>query len=313
MAIIGIGHSDATFRDLQRIGVSSCDRYLHVTRKLGIIVIVRDYRMNDRQQNELRAITLYTRLCSVPLFEESENDAEILGTGTLFMVNSQHYLVTAAHVLEELIATNRLERIGIPLGGLSAAVSNLGKCNIETFKISDPFDAAIIRFEQPELIGALQIGWHFLSPKDLSSIRADMPNCLVAGYPRVTTRKAGWQLSPKFFCFVSSLLSEVPEYADEVREGLDIFLKHRENGEELDGGTSEVPNLKGVSGASIWGVIPNSGGSVWSAESRLRVIGVQTSCRSGSYIRGKSWELAARVFRRFDERAFEEIEAALNR
>jgi hypothetical protein len=54
---------------------------------------VRDFRsvMSERQQNELRAITLYTRLCSIPLFEESENDAEILGTGTLFMVNSQHY------------------------------------------------------------------------------------------------------------------------------------------------------------------------------------------------------------------------------
>src|SRR6266849_6068661 len=118
--------------------------------------------MNERQQNDLRAITLYTRLCSIPLFEEPEDDAEILGTGTLFMVNSQHYLVTAAHVLEELIATNRLERIGIPLGGSSAGVSNLGKCNIETFKISDPFDAAIIRFEQPELIAALRVGWHFL-------------------------------------------------------------------------------------------------------------------------------------------------------
>jgi hypothetical protein len=268
--------------------------------------------MNERQQNELRAITLYTRQCTIPLFEESENDAEILGTGTLFKVNSQHYLVTAAHVLEELIATNRLERIGIPLGGSSAAVSNLGKCNIETFKITDPFDAAIIRFEQPELIAALQEGWRFLSPKDLTPIRTDMPNCLVAGYPRVTTRKAGWELSPKFFCFVSSLLSQIPEDANEVREGLDIFLQHRERGEDLDGGTSEMPNLKGVSGASIWGVVPNSGDCVWSAESRLKVIGVQTSCRSGSYIRGKSWELVARVFKRFDKRAFEEIESILN-
>jgi hypothetical protein len=147
--------------------------------------------LNELKQNELQAITLYTRQCSIPLIEESENDAEILGTGTLFMVNSQHYLVTATHVLEELIATNRLERIGIPLRRSGAAVSNLGKCNIETFKIADPFDAAIVRFEQPELIEVLQIGWHFLSPKDLSPIRADMPNCLVAGYPRVNRAESG--------------------------------------------------------------------------------------------------------------------------
>jgi hypothetical protein len=31
----------------------------------------------------------------------------------------------------------------------------------------------------------------------------------------------------------------------------------------------------------------------------------------GSYIRGKSWELAAQVFKRFDQKAFEEIESAL--
>jgi hypothetical protein len=60
----------------------------------------------------------------------------------------------------------------------------------------------------------------------------------------VTARRAGWQLSAKFFCFVSSLLREVPEDANEVREGLDIFLMHRENGEDLAGGTSEMPNLK---------------------------------------------------------------------
>jgi hypothetical protein len=88
-------------------------------------------------------------------------------------VNSQHHLVTAAHVLEEMIATNRLERINIQLGGLSAGVPNLGTCNMEPFKISDPFDAAIIRFEQPELIASLRPGLHFPSPTDLSPIRAN--------------------------------------------------------------------------------------------------------------------------------------------
>jgi hypothetical protein len=268
--------------------------------------------MNERQQNELRAITLHTRQCSIPLIEESENEADVLGTGTLFTMNAGHYLVTAAHVLEELIAKNQLERIGVRLGESSAAVSNLGKCYIETFKTSDPFDAAIIRFEQPELIAALQKGWRFLSPKDLSPIRADMSNCFVAGYPRASTRKSGWELSAKFLCFVTSLLGEVPEEADDVRKGLDIFLRHRETREELDRGISEVPNLKGVSGASIWGMIPASGDFIWSAESRLRVIGVQTNCRSGSYIRGKNWELVARIFRRFDEWSFKEIEAVLN-
>ena len=225
----------------------------------------------------------------------------------------QHYIVTAAHVLEELIAKNQLERIGIPHGRLSAGVSNLGRCYIETFKTSDPFDSAIICLQQPELVAVLQKNWHFLSPKDLSPTRANMSNCFVAGYPRVATWKAGVQLSAKFFCFVTSLLEEVPEDAPEVRDGLDIFLRHRESGEDLlDGKLTEFPSLNGISGAAIWRATVTSPSSVWTAASRLKVIGVQTSYRSGSYIRGKSWHLIARIFKRFDERAFEEIEAALS-
>jgi hypothetical protein len=119
---------------------------------------------------------------------------------------SQHYLVTAAHVLDERIASNQLEQIGIRLDETSGKVSNLGKCHIETFRPIGPFDAAIIRFEQPELIAALQSGRRFLTPRDLSPIRADMPNCLVAGYPVATSRKMGWDFSAKFFCYGSRLL-----------------------------------------------------------------------------------------------------------
>jgi hypothetical protein len=212
-------------------------------------------------------------------------------------------------VLEDLIANNRLERVGIRLGESTAAVSNLGNCHIETFRTSDPFDAAIIRLEQPEMIAALQAGWRFLSPSDLSPVRADMPTYFVAGYPRATTRKSGWEFSVKFLCFVTSLLGKVPEEADGVRQGLDIFLRHQESGEELGRGNVPVPSLKGISGSSIWGMVPTTGDHIWSAQSRLRVVGIQTHCRPGSYIRGKNWELVAQIFRRFDERAFEEIEA----
>jgi hypothetical protein len=265
--------------------------------------------LTEGQRDELRMFTLYVRRCTVPLIRESDSQVYIEGTGTLFAVNSQHYLVTAAHVLEERIASNQLEQIGIRLGETSGDVSNLGKCHIETFQPFGPFDAAIIRFEQPELIAALQSGWRFLTPTDLSPIRGATPKCLVAGYPVACSRKMGWDFSAKFFCYGSRLLGEAPAEARDVREGLDIFLEHRESGEDLDGAICKVPGLAGVSGASIWGVLQ---GSDESAESRLRVIGVETDCRPGSYIRGKNWKLVSLMFRRFDERAFEEIEDVLN-
>jgi len=103
--------------------------------------------------------------------------------------------------------------------------------------------------EQPELIAALKSGWRFLIPRDLSPIRTDMANCLVAGYPVATSRKMSWELSAKFFCYGSRLLGEAPAEARNVRE--DIFLEHRERGEDLDGAISKVPALAGVSGALI--------------------------------------------------------------
>ncbi len=265
--------------------------------------------LTESQREELIKFTLYVRRCTVPLIRESDSQAYIEGMGTLFVVNSQHYLVTAAHVLEDRIALNQLEQIGIRLGETSNKVSNLGKSRIETFRETGPFDAAIIRFEQQELIEALQSGWKFFTPGDLAPIRHGMSKCLVAGYPLASSRKTGWDLSAKFFCFGSRLLGEAPAEAKNVREGLDIFLEHQERGEDLDGAISRVPALQGVSGASIWGVLQSSDAG---AESRLRVIGVETECRPGSYIRGKNWKLVSLVLRRFDERAFEEIEDVLN-
>jgi hypothetical protein len=145
--------------------------------------------LTESEREELRAFTLYVRRCSVPLIRESDSQVYIEGTGTLFTVNSRHYLVTAAHVLKERIASNQLEQIGIRLGEASAEVSNLGKARIETFRQVDPFDVAIIRFDQPELIAALQKGWRFLTPNDLSPIRAEMSKCLIAGYPSRRVRE----------------------------------------------------------------------------------------------------------------------------
>jgi hypothetical protein len=84
-------------------------------------------------------------------------------------------------VLEDRIALNQLEQIGIRLGETSNEVSNLGKVRIETSRQIGSFDAAIIRFEQPELIAALQRGWHFLTPNDLgdSNGHVQMPRCRI--------------------------------------------------------------------------------------------------------------------------------------
>jgi hypothetical protein len=272
--------------------------------------------VTQRQKEELRAFTSFARTCTLPLIEESETETAMLGTGTLFAVNGNHYLITAAHVIEGLVEAQQLDRIGIPLGRTNSAVSNLGRHFIAYVQWKDgdsgPFDAAIIRFDQPELVAALRKNWKFISPKNLGPIPERKQGFLVAGYPRQVSSRIDFALSGKFIAFATNVLPSPPEER-EYRPGLDIFLKHDETGTALDGTLTELPRLQGMSGGSVWVARHDEGtDAVWSAESHLRLVGIQSAYVLGSYIRAKSWQLVAKLFDGLDSQAAKEIRAALD-
>jgi hypothetical protein len=271
--------------------------------------------MTDRQKEELKAFTQYAWTCTLPLIEESETETAILGTGTLFAVNRCCYLITASHVIEGLVKDSRLERIGIPLGRVNAAVSNLGQHFISYVQRkegnSGPFDAAIIRFDQPELIDALQKHWSFMSPENLAPTPQRRQGFLVAGYPREVSRRKGFDLSAKFMTFATNALATPPDGRD-FRPGLDIFLKHEETGMGLGGEITALPKLHGVSGGSVWVAHrDDKHDRIWSAESHLKLVGIQSAVVQGSYIRAISWHLVAKLFEQIDLRAAHEISRAL--
>lgn len=270
--------------------------------------------MKDRQTEELRAFSLFTRTCTLPLIEESETETTILGTGTLFTVNGKYYLITAAHVIEDLVAAKQLDRIGIPLGMVSA-VSNLGRHYISYVQWKDkntnPFDVAIIRFDQPELVAALRRTWNFISPKNLGPLPERKQGLLVAGYPRQVSSQIGFELSAKFMTFATNELPSPPEDRD-CRPGLDIFMRLDKAGTGLDGKDAEIPKLHGVSGGSVWVAHHDTEAeTVWDPESHLKLVGIQTAYVRGSYIRAKSWQLVAVLFEGLDPEAATEIRAAL--
>ena len=272
--------------------------------------------MTDRQMEELKAFTLYARRCTLPLIEESETETAILGTGTLFTVNGNCYLITAAHVIEDLVEAQQLDRIGIPLGRTNSTVVNLGRHYIYYVQSKDrsnnPFDAAIIRFDEPELITALRTNWNFISPKNLGAIPERRQGFLVAGYPREVSSRVGFDLAAKFMAFATNALQSPPEDRD-CRPGLDIFLKHEKSGLGLDGKLTELPKLQGVSGGSVWVAHHDSGTEVvWSPESHLKLVGIQVKYLRGSHIRAISWQLVAELFEGLDPEAAKEIRAALD-
>lgn len=270
-------------------------------------------KLSARQQEELKAFILMARRYTVPLIEEDDSTAAILGTATLFSANSRHYLITAAHVIEELVAAGQTDRIGIPLGLEKASVCNLGNHYIAYNSNTDVFDIAIIRLDEPKMVAAVSRNWDFLSPKNVAGIDRDMRKCFVAGYPRSESRTAAdWQMSSKFISFPTTFLHETPTEAEGVRVGLDVFLVHEERGTALDGSLVDLPALQGVSGASVWAVLPDREAGVWSPESSVRVVAVEVACRSGSYIRAKGWALVAKLFEALDPQAAEEITRALD-
>ena len=55
-----------------------------------------------------------------------------------------------------------------------------------------------------------------------------------------------------------------------------------------------MPNLHGISGASVWGFMPKEG-ALWSAERQVKVVAIETGYLRETYVRAQSWAAVALV------------------
>ena len=263
-----------------------------------------------REREELKSFTVMARRCTVPLIEQNDHTAEILGTGTLFAANSKHYLITAAHVVADHLHHHSTERIGVPLGVEHAPVARLGNVFVSHYENTDVFDVAIVRLDQPELVSALNRFWKFLTTDNIAGVPFGCGKAFVAGYPCATSRTGtNFKISSRFTSFATALVDQAPEDATAVQPGIDVFLGHKESGTGLDEKSIELPNLKGLSGASVWSMVGRN--IAGRTEDQARVIAVEVACREGSYIRAKSWVLVAKLFEALDLQAAAEIKRAV--
>jgi len=270
--------------------------------------------LSETEKQKLIAFTLMARRYTIPLLEEDELTSAILGTATLFTVNSKYYLITAAHVIADIVNAKRMDRIGLPLGLNAASVANLGNHFISYNREFEKFDVAIIRLDQTELVSRLKESWDFLSIKNVAAVDHTHTKAFIAGYPRAASRTSkDFKMSSQFMCFATTFLDHVPEEADDVQPGVDVFLNHEESGYALDGNLTELPKLQGVSGASVWSVLPDLEAGVWNSEDHVRVVAVEVACRAGLYVRAKSWLLVANLFEAIDRTAAREITIAMER
>jgi len=164
-----------------------------------------------------------------------------------------------------------------------------------------------------ELIARME--WQCLTTKNIAALRPSsaMNEFLLFGYPDCRVKVTGVQVA------INPLLLRTSRYFGSVRIKkthplVDLFLAYGDNATDSNGREVQAPPLGGISGTPVWAVERTNSG-VWSPESSLHVVGVNSSCvsRRGSkiYLIAKQWAAIWKVFERIDAEVAMEIHQAL--
>ena len=251
------------------------------------------------------AIAAFLGKSSVPLYRAEPGQQVRVGTGTLFTVNGRHYLITAAHVLESIPAGC----VGLPTGPSARAITTLGP-SLRLRAALEEHDIALVALEDDEVIDRLVGSWTFLQPRNLGVPRHPEQLFIVCGYPGPCSGDVG---GPEPLVVMSNgYRGEIDRLAVAFDPAIDLLLEYPPNPVDLDSGEHvDAPRLQGLSGASVWVMEGEEAGEVWTAESQLRVVAIQSAAKLGSYIRAKRWHLFWSAFGSVDEQAAIQVRAAL--
>ena len=241
-------------------------------------------------RKELGAIERFLAACTVPLIYKLDEGAGVHGTGTFFEVDGRAMLITAGHVLKDV----DVERIGVPdRGGAVSEISYLGHARVHYTRDTDAYDVGVIELLDETFLRLVRSGWHFLGPSNVAEPGPADQRYVVAGYPRSTVTYEDATLTP------SSLTQIYTVPYDEEVEGsrgeFDLFLRYRSKAESISGLPMQTPRLCGVSGASVYALLPKVASQVWAPEKLLKIAGIQVSAVHGKYVRAKTWNLVSHV------------------
>jgi hypothetical protein len=233
----------------------------------------------------------------VPIHLAEQDAISVMGTGTLLDGGDRLYLVTASHVLDDCVAS----KLSSP-GGKTLAPPVPWR-DVRVFKPpegSNAPDMAIVEFLTPETIAALRKTYSSLT---LDRVATAMPGStfILAGFPLEKAKISGKTVDHDPYIYFTTMLPEPPEDAADPSPTFDLFFSLGRRATESDGERREVPNLKGASGCAIWQI--GAGGEFWTPATALRVVGVQSSAKSGSWFRATSWLAGVFVLASFDGHA----------
>jgi hypothetical protein len=242
-------------------------------------------RASEHENNALHNFFIQV---SLPIITTEGDQFFIIGTGTLFKIAGRHFLITAAHILDDFHS----ERWAFPTGPHSGEIRTFGAAEF-TRTTDESADICIVELKDPDAIAMLEREWRFLTLDNIWLPDLSAQAVFLSGFPSVRAKYADGNLRGRLFVVRSTYNTDRPEPkgAPPLKRGVDFFIHYQNRVNELTGENIADVQIQGTSGCSIWAYKEQGwvASTVWTPETALRVIGIQSAYVKNQYLRAKSW------------------------
>jgi hypothetical protein len=249
-----------------------------------------------------RAVLPIINKSVVSLFRGGEGSISPHGTGTLFRIADEHFLVTAAHVVDGLGEFDwRLYVADYKAGSNLVALEGDLTRTLDN-KVQD---VAIFRLAQRTVDTLVNRVFLSLTNVDFGMLQPRPGWYYVFGYPvsQQKVDKAQAQVATKPFAYGSHLFSGPTASLNGFDARLHLLVHVYKNANVDSSGSSVyLPrSFLGISGASIWRAYANGESAAsWTASTSLKVVSVETCVypdanQDAVLVRGTKWWLVRRM------------------
>ncbi len=258
---------------------------------------------------EEQAINHRILSCTVPLIAQSQGRAGVGGTGTLFEIEERHFIVSARHVLADCEPNT----LGVPttMDRTSGTIETLSGC-VRYLTRDESLDVAVLEITRADLVrGLINVGYSFLGPASIGSFGERFAQYVVAGFPNELATQSPDGITPQFVKITAVPYSQQPP--SDFNAAHEFLLSYGEAAPAPNGAIVRTTELRGMSGAAVWGVCDPSQAAdgLWSVDDAIKVVGVQHAYNHSRYVRCHSWWLVARAFEAIDAELARAVARAL--
>jgi hypothetical protein len=238
---------------------------------------------------QLEALTMARFAKSVvPIFGSTGDGMTAEGTGTLFQIADARFLVTATHVLEFMADHPDEQSLYTTDFGAGPPVPLLGHF---AGRDQRPLDVAAVRLADETVASLPRRTFLRFSDVFLGSTPDEWP-FFVHGYPVALLKRGvnGAPTAPTALTIPTSKYRGTTGHLGDSEPGIHLFLNlpdaNLSDGVNMD---VRMPELKGVSGCSIWAGLPTAATGTARFDA-VKVVAVQTGVfhRAGA-IKGTLW------------------------